>query len=265
MEETGPIRKKRALSSERARWVRQSGHNDALEFAIAIGLSQDYKNDQKAKKDVIDLSGDAHSVKSGEKKWQIFLYGLNRFESDDAFRVMNGIGALLIECINAFPPIFADYEADKPAAKERLRVHMRALLEKFSEKPRLRAFLNKSLFNGGEVNYLTVKDGGVFHVFLNKDVINVLSDNFEVANSQAVRTGNVAEQKVIFKYKGVNVAELEMRNDSEGHYREVRFNMIKPRVMDLLYEKIPMTSKYNEKVLIYGEASRTFGRWKKSK
>src|SRR3989344_137794 len=130
-------RKKRALSSEDARWVRQRGHNDALEFALAIGLTDDYKNNSQAKKDVIDLSGDAHSVKSGQKKWQVFLYGMGRFQSDDAFRVMNGIGALLIECIKSFPPTFAEYEADKIVAKERLRFHMRALLSKLGEKPRL--------------------------------------------------------------------------------------------------------------------------------
>lgn len=67
-------RKTRASSSAEARRYRQQGHDDALRFAIAIGLNKDYKNDPKAKKDVIDPSGDAHSVKSGEKKWQIFLY-----------------------------------------------------------------------------------------------------------------------------------------------------------------------------------------------
>jgi len=259
---TQPIRKKRALSSEGARWVRQSGHNDALEFAISIGLSRDYKNNPHAKKDVIDPSGDAHSVKSGQKKWQLFLYGLSRFQSDDAFRVMNGIGDLLIECINCFPALFSDYQADKLAAKEKLRVHMKALLEKLSEKSRLRAFFNKSLFNGGEVNYLTVKDSGVFHVFLNDDVINVLNGNLTVANSKALRQGDVAEQKVLFKYKGINLAELEMRNDSEIHYREVRFNAYKPRFMELLLDKIPVTSKFNEKVIIHGNASKRFGRWK---
>ena len=65
------IRKSRASSSDEARRYRQQGHDDALLFALAIGLNEDYKNDTKAKKDVIDLSGDAHSVKSGEKKWQI--------------------------------------------------------------------------------------------------------------------------------------------------------------------------------------------------
>lgn len=80
--ETPRVKKSRASSSDEARRYRQQGHDDALLFALAIGLDRDYKNDLKAKKDVIDPSGDSHSVKSGEKKWQIFLYGLNRFETD---------------------------------------------------------------------------------------------------------------------------------------------------------------------------------------
>lgn len=78
------IHKKRGLDSEGARKVRQQGHDDALEFALSIGLNSDYQNDSKAKKDVIDPSGDGHSVKSGNKKWQIFLYGVNRFETDES-------------------------------------------------------------------------------------------------------------------------------------------------------------------------------------
>ena len=116
--------KKRSLSTEDARWVRQKGYNDALEFALAIGLQRDYKNDPQAKKDVIDKSGDAHSVKGGEKKWQIFLYRLSRFESDDAFIAMNGIGALLANCIKSFPESFEEYQQNKMAAKEQLRTEL---------------------------------------------------------------------------------------------------------------------------------------------
>ncbi|NUM32592.1 MAG: hypothetical protein HUU47_09760 [Bacteroidetes bacterium] len=87
---------KKGLSSEDARKVRQKGHDDAFEFAMFIGLESDYQNDIVAKKDVIDLSGDAHSVKSGNKKWQLFLYGINRFRDDDFFQTMNGIGQILV-------------------------------------------------------------------------------------------------------------------------------------------------------------------------
>lgn len=61
--------KKKAMTSEQAISVRQAGHDDAKEFAHLIGRSSDYQNDTQAKKDVIDLAGDAHSVKSGTKKW----------------------------------------------------------------------------------------------------------------------------------------------------------------------------------------------------
>ncbi|MCE8159071.1 MAG: hypothetical protein I3270_01265 [Candidatus Moeniiplasma glomeromycotorum] len=80
MNEPQKLRKKRAFSPEKARQLRQQGHDIALLFAKSIGLNEDYKNDIKAKKDVIDPSGDSHSVKGGQKKWQIFLYGLSRFE-----------------------------------------------------------------------------------------------------------------------------------------------------------------------------------------
>lgn len=264
MEPTKTInRLKRALTTEMARIIRQRGHNDATEFAMAIGLIHGYKNDPHAKKDVIDPSGDAHSVKSGDKKWQIFLYGYNRFGSDDTFKVMNGLGSLFLACIDAFPKTFEEYEMDKDSAKERLRTPMRQLAEKLQDQARLRAFLNKALFNGGEVNYLTVKDGGKFHVFLNRDVIDIFGENFEVCNSRAITMNQKPEQKVLLRYKGFNLGELEMRNDSLIHYRQIRFNMLKPKVMSFLFEKIPKTREYNPIVYVYGNASKTFGRWQK--
>jgi len=263
--ETPPVeRRRRALSSADARHVRQKGYDDALEFAVAIGISSDYTNNLQAKKDVVDLSGDTHSLKGGEKKWQVFLYGRNRFDTDDAWHVMDGIGELLVACIDAFPLTYVEYQNNKLAAKERLRIPMRALAEKLQDKRRLRAFLNKSIFNSGEVDYLTTKHKGIFDVFLNRDVVDVLSDNLEVTNSRAISVGNVPDQKVIFRYKGINLAELEMRNDSEVHYREIRFNMIKPKVMSLLFEKISIEGMFSEKIAVRGNASKKFGRWKKN-
>ncbi len=255
-------RRRRALSSEDARRIRQRGHDDAKEFALSIGLSSDYQNVPTAKKDVIDPSGDSHSVKSGEKKWQIFLYGLGRFWRDDTFGAMDGIGDVLAECINAFPPDFRAYQRNKAAAKERLRRPMKKLAELLQDKRLLRAFLNASLFNAGEVNYLTVKHEGVFHVFLNQDVIKVFNDNLEVCNSRALTPGQVPEQKVLFRYNGLNLGELEMRNDSAIHYRQIRFNMLKPKVMGLLFTMLPLTRQFTDKVWVYGNASRRFGRWK---
>ncbi len=251
---------KRWLNSDDARKVRQQWHDDALEFALSIWLNQDYKNDQKAKKDVIDPSWDAHSVKSGEKKWQIFLYWVSRFELDEAFAAMNWVWQILINCINAFPLKFSDYEKNKIEYKEKLREYMRALKERLSLPMRLKAFLWKAMFNGWEVDYLTIKDWWVFHIFYYKDVITVLSDNFEVQNSQARSIWQFPEQKVILRYNGNNVWEIEMRNDSETHYREIRFNMMKVKFMKLIFEKIKNKSKFCDNVFVYWEATKRFWR-----
>lgn len=255
------MRKRRALSSEDARKVRQRGYDDALAFALSIGLNSDYKNDLQAKKDVIDPSGDAHSVKGGEKKWQVFLYGLARFESDYAWNSMNGIGALLAECINSFPLTYEEYQRDKNAAKQRLRIPMVELAERLQNRNLLRAFISKSLFNSGEVNYLTVKHDDLFHVFLNSDVVQVLGACLEVCNSKAITAGQTPEQKVLFRYKGKTLGELEMRNDSPIHYREVRFNMMKPKIIEALFDNIELVRSYSSNVRVYGNAAKRFGRW----
>jgi len=250
--------KRKAMTSEQARDVRQAGHNDALEFALAIGLSHDYLNDPTAKKDVIDKNGDAHSVKSGAKRWQIFLYGKNRFLNDVAFQSMNGIGQILIKCLDIYPSTYAEYTANKAFYKENLRVPMRELKNKFSENYRVKTFLNKAYFNGGEVNYLTVKHENKFHVFTNKDVIDVFGEYLEVVNSQAHRINNTPEQKVLFRYNGINLGELEMRNSGENHYKEVLFVWNKLKTINLLFEKITAKEDYNEKVILYGGAIRKF-------
>jgi len=48
--ESAPMKRSRASTSESARAYRQRGYDDALEFAHAIGMSDDYKNDIKAKR-----------------------------------------------------------------------------------------------------------------------------------------------------------------------------------------------------------------------
>ena len=256
------IRKKRALSSDEARRVRQQGHNDALQFALELGLPHDYQNDRQAKKDVIDPSGDAYSLKSGQKKWQIFLYRRERFLKDSAFLLMNGIGATLVECIDAFPEVFDDYIRDKGTAKTKLQAPMVSLAEKLKGLGRLKGFILKAIFNGGEVNYLTIKHQGKFHVFHNTDVASVFGE-FEVCNSRVLKVGDFPNQKVLLRWQGLNVGEIEMRNDSQGHYREIRFNMIKPRAMELLFLKIPHKSTFSPMVEVYGNAAKHFGRWRK--
>jgi len=251
----------RGSASEDAREYRQRGHDDALLFALEIGMEDDYKRDATAKKDVVDPAGDTHSVKSGAKKWQIFLYRRSRFLEDDGFQALNGIGQLLIHCIDAFPPRYEDYADNKDAAKERLKTPMRELKDRFQRKALLRAFLRKSIFNGGEVNYLTVLHKDSYQVYWSDDVVRIMAENFEVVNSVARSKGQFDDQKVLFRHLGVNVGELEMRNDSEAHYGEVRFNMKKLECMRLLESAELPSRRYSEMVVAHGHAVNTFEQW----
>ncbi len=98
-----------------------------------------------------------------------------------------------------------------------------------------------------------------------------MADNFEVVNSQARTSDQHDSQKVLFRYKGNNVGELEMRNDSEKHYGEVRFNMHKIPVMDLLHDAGLGSSAYlkgdgdpslqSPTVFLHGESIKNFGCW----
>lgn len=261
---------RRASSTKAARAYRQRGHDDALKFALAIGMKRDYARDQRAKKDVIDPAGDAHSVKSGRKKWQIFLYSRRRFLEDDGFQALNGVGSLLVHCIDAFPPRYSDYVDNQAAAKERLKTPMRELRDRFQRKALLRAFLRKSIFNGGEVNYLTILHEDRYCVYWSDDVVRAMADAFEVVNSTARNAAEFDDQKVLFRYEGRNVGELEMRNDSEGHYGEVRFNMNKEPCIALLNAADLQSQDYSRKgdsrensqnVVLYGQAMTKFGKW----
>ena len=82
---------------------------------------------------------------------------------------------------------------------------MRELKDRFQRKALLRAFLRKSLFNGGEVNYLTILDDGRFHVYWSDDVVTTMADAFEVENSRARSAGQFDAQKVVFRWNGRNV------------------------------------------------------------
>jgi len=94
--DTKQPRKRRAMTTEAARRVKLAGHQAEKEFANLIG-GQIYPGSRK--KDVVDARGNIHSVKSGAKKWQIFLYGKKRFEDSIGF-----LGAhLFIDCIDSFP------------------------------------------------------------------------------------------------------------------------------------------------------------------
>lgn len=256
---------KRAMSSQKASAVKLAGHAKEREFAHLIGLGSSYQNDKKAKKDVIDHNGDGHSIKSGDW-WQIFLYSISRIQNDYGFLAMNGMGQLILDCLNVFPQNFDDYKANKQKYKNLLKIPMTKLCEKLQDKNRLKAFLSKSIFNGGEVQFLTVfsKDTRKIHIFYYEDVVDVLAENFSVENSKARTSNQTDAQKVLFK-SSTNIGEIEVRNDSTLHYKEIKFRLNAKKTLDILTSNLknfdlPSTINKipNDRIYRYGKAIKKF-------
>jgi hypothetical protein len=256
--------KKKAMTSEKASFVKKRGNADAGEFAEVLGIGKEFKSDPTAKKDVIDSEGYSYSVKSGEKKWQIFLYGKTRFLTNFTFKSMNGLSEIFLECIESFPESRGDYLKDKRRYKENLKEPMRKLCQKLQDKRLLAGFIDKSMFNSGEVNFLVVKDKEKFYVFWGRDAVNTLTENFRVENSKARISSQLDDQKVVFKFSGKTIGEIEIRNDSDIHYREVKFWLGKNQTLNLLKLKISPKRKVKEKLILYGTAINKLKKYLKS-
>jgi hypothetical protein len=110
------------------------------------------------------------------------------------------------------------------------------------------------MFNSGEVDFLVIKNEGLFHVFWSKEVVEALTKLLEVENSKARGKGQIDAQKVVFKYNNKTIGEIEMRNDSDIHYREVKFWMSKSLTFDLLKTYINQFKKVSDRIILYGRA-----------
>lgn len=254
--------RKRAMTSEKASEVKKQGHSDEKEFAKLIRMENEYQNGPTDKKDVVDKNGDTHSLKGGTKRWQLFLYGINRFENDLIFKVMggvgDGIGQLLFSCLEVFPLKYDEYILNKEKYKNLLKPKMIALCGKLQDKDVFASFLLKSIFNCGEVTYLTIKNDDKFHVFKNEDVIETLVNNLLRETSKAKQKNQMDYQKVTFVYNDINVGTIEIRHDSETHYRQAVFCLDKKPIFDLLVSKISNKQNWCEEVVVYGKAIEKF-------
>lgn len=246
------IRKSRAMSSDKARNVRQAGHDAEDEFAELIGGRTDIRT---RKKDVVDKNNGIHSVKSGELKWQIFLYGITRFMEDLHFTGAN----IFVKCLQSFPDDRQDYIKNKIKHKTLLQVAMRELKEFLSEGKNKRIFLEDSFLNISEIDYLTIKQDNIFHVFDGKEAMEVLDSATKLENSRARNSSQMNDLKVLFKtLDGRNIGELEVRNESDLHYRQVMFRMDKYLTFKILSESINPSKQIHERIVTYGKASRSF-------
>lgn len=252
-------RNRRAMTAETARRVKLAGHEAEKEFANVIG-GQIYPGSRK--KDVIDRQGNIHSVKSGDKKWQVFLYSKSRFKNSIGF-----LGArLFVDCIDNFPNSRKDYLNNKIKYKLNLRSKMRALKDFlisansiFLHSNKL-IFLQEAIFHSKEVDYLTIKEKNQFHIFDANEVIITIDNATVAANSKAKQDKQMDDQKVIFKLvdKDITIGEIEMRNDSQVHYRQVKFWLDRELTLDLFKEKIKPAKRKSKQIIVYGKATNKF-------
>jgi len=94
--------------------------------------------------------------------------------------------------------------------------------------------------------------------------VNVLTENLEVENSKARINSQIDDQKVVFKFSGKTIGEIEMRNDSDIHYKEVKFWLGKNQTLNLLKSKISSSQKLNERLILYGSAIKKLSKYFKS-
>ena len=255
---------KRAMDSKTASMKKTSGHKNEQHFADAIG-GRIQAGAHTDKKDVIDKQDRAHSVKAGTW-WQIFLYGAERLKTNSIFQGMGNVANIMLDCLNAYPPSFAEYQKNKKAAKQALRPHMRALLAELQKPNILRAFLDKALFDGGKADFLSIypsaandpKNKKHFHIFHKDEVINALQNDITLANSKARNKNETSEQKIVLKSKcvGKQIGEIEDRHDSQQHYREMKFRLNAPAMMKILQSNINTSASFKPNVTVYGKATR---------
>jgi hypothetical protein len=256
----------RGSKPEHASAYKKAGHANEDVFGLLIGgsntgLPPQGKTDWKSEdgRTFSVKRGFSAWDKRWAKHWQVFLYGLNRLSSDEGFIKLGAIGRLLSQSLESFPESFERYDRDKSAvklalakipvtvrgqarvdalrgrvdldneyvnSKDRLAEVNLELVSRLASRNSLKAFLEKALFNGTEVQFLVIENGAKFDIFPRELVIEVLCAHLKPQLSRAgtrLTDLNIAGQKVVMKYE-TNIVEIEVRNE-ENHYRELRFNM----------------------------------------
>ena len=250
--------KKRAMSSSHASYVKREGHQREHVFAELIG-GEVNAGAQTDKKDVIDSKHQVYSVKGGTW-WQIFLYSKGRFETNTIFRTIGRIADLMVKCIDVFPDDRSMYLRDKERYKSAIQEPMRQLAQEFDDPRVKQSFLDKALFNAGEVNFLAVQPPrrDIFYVFHQEDVVDVLSRELKVGNSKARNPQQRDCQKVVFR-TSVNVGEIEIRTDSKQHYKQAKCRFNAELISGLLLDHVETKTRgvqesINKKVIPRGKA-----------
>lgn len=287
------INRRRAPSSAISSQKKRAGHILEEDFASFIGASV-IKGTQKA--DIKDKLNNLYSVKSGKKwQLFLYNYERISSSAHlkilqdclDAFpRNIKKYFEDRISCIKYKEDYIKKNGREEAkslsnndvknglgfneyiSSKTKLQQKTREVRDKLKDKATLRLFLNEAIFNNDEVSLMAIMDttflkDDLFKVFSKEYILDVLCKEVypDVSSSGNVPEDyNVGGQKTLLRYykdgKPKNIAEIEIRNDSETKYRLVRFNMYSKDVLGLLLRPNNMIDVYkiNSKVEVYGRA-----------
>lgn len=287
------INRRRAPSSKISKEKKIAGHKREDEYALLISGKT---IPGTGKSDIKDPNGLFHSVKSGKKWQVFLYGHQRIRTCSHLFILSSCLDSFTTDaqkyfsdrekCIEFKESYIRQHGKDKAKvlsndvvknnlgdnvymqSKEKLALETAKVCEKLHNKTELRLFLREALFNNGEVSFLAIKDttyknDQLFKVFEQSDVLDLLADKLFPCVSDAGHVPedyNVKGQKVLLCYykdsKKKNIVEIEVRNDSDIHYRQIRFNMYSKDVLYLLLEKNVkfQVKKLCDGVILYGNA-----------
>jgi hypothetical protein len=246
--------KKKAMSSEKASFVKKEGHSNEDEFAPLIGGE---KIKGTGKGDIIK-NGHKFSLKKVCKRIQFALYGKdseNWIEcSPSAIKCKN--------ILSIYPDSFTEYQGNKTNYKNLLREKMIDFKDHLSVKDNLKEYLSLVITKSGDVDYIVMKDKTDHFIFNANEAIDTIVSNAVVVNSKAIKGGDTPEQKVLITIpsgkKFVNLLELEIRNSSEGHYAKFLCVCFRDRLFELLTTCITEEKVFNDNLVVRGKAITNF-------
>lgn len=263
-------KKKKAMTSQDASDKKKKGHEEEDGFAAITGT---VRKEGHGKPDVLSpckkfrASFKGVGNKDGQKR-QIFLYGPNRVGNSNTFEE---ISSDLKACLEVFPPTIEEYEKDEDVYRKKLHPEMVKLKETLEDDAKREYFFGQAFFDFSPISknnedsanalVLAEKDSS-YSVFDWEDVVKVLFKNLIVCNSSTKK--DYGPQKVLFigpnpKIKGktrITYGEIEVRNDSDDHYKELKFWVYQGLLSKLLKKHLPLKFSSSKGVNLYGNAER---------
>lgn len=247
-----------------------AGYTNEEDYAHIIG-GRVTRGSHTGKTDVVDSYDGRHSVKSGKRSWQVFLYAESRLNSNTILQGIGNVATLLGNCLRVFPDTRETMISNREYYKQALQKPMRELSAELQKASIFNAFWHKALFNG-EVEYLGILPPTFdpstakmaekyFHVFDSDEVIKTICANTVADNSKQYNKTQTPAQKVIFptqlkeNNKSVILGKIEIRTDPKN-YRLAKMWIRPDRAFTLLTDHLLPTNHPHSQITAYGKAKR---------